>query len=418
MFFRCKGFIVVLLSTFLYFPLLCKKTVGNEVLLGIDVLIQNDFKLLWGKKVGLLTNSASRSREQKLTVEYFVNNPNFTLKAIFTPEHGFYTTIPAGKFVPDDTIYGVPLFSLYGNNRKPTPYQMSLIDVIVVDLQDVGVRSYTFISTLYNVMLASAESGVQVIVLDRPNPLGGNIVDGNVLEPEKVSFVGIIPVPYLHGCTIGELATMINEEGWLGKNGIPKRCKLTVVKMENWRREMKWEDTGLEWIPTSPNVTTPDAIRGLAMLGALGELKIFNLGVGTSLPFQFFSIPRVNFSRVRSLISKLNFDGVVFKAVYNKKSIHRSKQLGTGFQIFFDRSKDIKLFTLGMNLLFKVRKEFPELFKNDNMKSQSIEMFKKVTGTDKLFDCLIESNETKFKSLLSNGLNDFIKLRSKYLFYR
>ena len=416
MFFRKKEVLVLCLLFLLNFPLLGKKSGSNEVLLGIDVLIQSDFKLLWGKRVGLLTNSASRSRGQKLTVEHFVNNPNFELKAIFTPEHGFYTTVPAGKFVPDDSIYGVPVFSLYGNNRKPTPFQMSLVDVIVVDLQEVGVRSYTFISTLYNVMLASAESGVQVVVLDRPNPLGGNLVDGNVLEIDKASFVGIVPIPYIHGCTIGELATMINEEGWLGKNGTPKKCKLTVVKMENWRRDMKWENTGLEWIPTSPNVTSPNAVRGLAMFGALGELKIFNLGVGSNLPFQFFSIPRANFNRVQSLISKLNFDGVVFKAINSKKSIHSSKHLGMGFQVSFDSNKDAKLFSYGMTLLFEVRKKFPDLF--ENLKSQSVEMFKKVTGTDKLFDYLIDGNETKFKDYLSNGLNDFIKIRSKYLLYR
>ncbi len=393
-------------------------TKNGKLLLGIDVLIQNNFDILSGKKVGLLTNSASRSSEQKLTVEYFVNNPNFTLKAIFTPEHGFYTTIPAGKYVPDDSIYGIPVFSLYGNNRKPTLYQLSLIDIIVVDLQDIGIRSYTFISTLFYVMLAASEAGLPVVVLDRPNPLGGNLVDGNVLETDKTSFVGIIPIPYIHGCTIGELATIINEEGWLGMNGVPKKCKLTVVRMENWKRNMKWEDTGLEWVATSPNVISPNSIRGLAMLGALGELKLLNLGVGSNVPFQFISLPKVNFVRLRKVLLNLGFEGIEFRKIDDKSNSYSLKHPEKGFLVIFDRNKDIKLFSYGMILLFELKKNFPELFQEKNLKPSAVNMFKKVTGTDKLYDYLIQGDEDAFKSHLNRGLNDFLKIRSKYILYR
>ncbi|MCX7909753.1 MAG: DUF1343 domain-containing protein [Ignavibacteria bacterium] len=389
-----------------------KETNQAKVLLGIDVLIREDFRQLYGKRVGILTNSASRSSTKKMTVEYFANNPKFNLTAIFTPEHGFFTTIPAGKYVPDDSLYGVPIFSLYGNNRKPTPYQMSFVDVIVVDLQDIGVRSYTYISTLFKVMEACSEANIPIIVLDRPNPLGGNLVDGNVLEIDKTSFVGIIPIPYIHGCTIGEIALMINGEGWLKTNGTQRKCDLTVVKMEGWRREMKWEDTGLQWFQTSPNVRSVDAIRGLAMFGVLGELRLFNLGVGTEHAFQIFVVPNVSHKKLDNLMKELKFEGISFIKKQNKE-----KQ-GYEYLVRFDIDKEIKFYTNGLKLLFKLRQTFPSLFLPNKLKSSSVEMFKKVTGTDILFESLIEGNEKKFFNNISSGLEDFLKIRTKYLLYK
>lgn len=406
-----------LLSIFLFFVLglvfsQAKEQNQSKILLGIDVLIKDDFRPIYGKRVGLLTNSASRASNKKMTVEYFVNNPKFTLTAIFTPEHGFFTTVPAGKYVPDDSLYGVPIFSLYGNNRKPTPYQMSLVDIIVVDLQDIGVRSYTYISTLFKVMEACAELNIPIIVLDRPNPLGGNLVDGNVLEVEKTSFVGIIPVPYLHGMTIGEIALMINGEGWIKSNGVVRKCSLNVIKMEGWRREMVWEDTGLEWFQTSPNVKTVDAIRGLAMFGVLGELRLFNLGVGTDHAFQIFVVPNVNHKKLDALVRNLKFEGVTF--IRKPDSKHHQNE----FLVKFDIEKDIKYYSYGLILLLELRKEFPSLFSQNKIKPSSIEMFKKVTGTDVIYDCLMEGNEKKFKNYLVKGIEEFLQIRAKYLLYR
>ncbi len=380
----------------------------SKLLLGIDVLIKDDFKILQGKRVGLVANSASRTSTQKMTVEYFVHNPNFTLTAIFTPEHGFFTTIPAGESVPDDSIYGVPLFSLYGNNRKPTPYQLSLVDIIVFDLQDIGVRSYTYISTLFKVMEACAEFDIPLVILDRPNPLGGNLVDGNVTDWEKISFVSIIPIPYLHGCTIGEIALMINGEGWLKSNGTTRKCNLTIVKMEGWKRDFKWEQTGLNWFQTSPNVKTTKSIRGLAFLGPIGELSLFNLGVGTQNPFQKFEVHNVNSRKLDSLITSLKFDGIVFRKTAKKNS----------YFIDFEANADAKLYTYGMLLLLETWKNFPHLFKLERIKTKSIEMFKKVTGTDTLWQCLLDGNEKKFKSALNKGLDEFLLIRSKYLMYK
>ncbi len=385
----------------------------NRLKLGIDVLIESNFSLISGKRVGLLANSSSRASDERMTAEHFALSKNFVLTAIFTPEHGFYSSIPAGQYVPDDSIYGVPVFSLYGNNRKPTPWQMSLIDIIVVDLQDIGIRSYTFISTLFKVMEAASEANKPVIVLDRPNPLGGEVVDGNVLDPKLFSFVGIAPIPYLHGMTIAELATMFNQEGW-----IARKCELIVVRMENWNRSMQWEDTGLRWFPTSPNIVSVNSIRGAAMLGVFGELRLFNLGVGGATPFQVFSVGN---RKLNTLLNRINFlakDGVIVKPCGNEKS----KTLTHYHQIncvsfSFEKGKKIKLYTLGFKFIFAVRRSFPELFNYAKISKRSKDMFTKVTGSDKLLDAIVEGNEAKAFEILNAGVDNFLKLRENYLLY-
>lgn len=390
-----------------------------KIKLGIDVLIEQNFYLLNGKRVGLVANSASRASDERLTAEHFALARSFELTAIFTPEHGFYATVPAGQYVFDDSIYGVPVFSLYGNNRKPTPWQMSLLDIVVIDLQDIGIRSYTYISTMFKVMEAAAENGKRVIVLDRPNPLGGNLVDGNVLEKSLTSFVGIAPIPYIYGMSIGELATMFNEEGWFQTNGNRKKCDLLVVKMENWQRSMKWEDTGLNWFPTSPNIPSVDAIRGAAMLGIFGELRILNLGIGTNLPFQFIGVAGKKLHLLRKELESLKLDGIKFENSNYKNLRPKSSNLNIkGYFITFDRNKDIKLYSYGWKIIFAVRKALPELFNEAKISQEAKNMFIKVTGTRKLFDALFSGDEKNIQELLNYGLIDFFQLRSKYLLYK
>lgn len=389
-----------------------------RIKLGIDVLIEQNFSILSGLRVGLLCNSASRTSDEKLTVEHLISASHFTLTAIFTPEHGFYGTVPAGKYIPDDSIYGVPIFSLYGKNRKPTQYQMSLIDVIVVDLQDIGIRSYTFISTLAKVLESAAENNKQVIVLDRPNPLGGEIVDGNVLDTDKTSFVGIAPIAYLHGCTIGELATMFNEEGWIG-NGKKLKANLLVIKMENWHRVNTWEDTGLRWFATSPNIPSVDAIRGAAMFGVFGELHLFNLGVGTKYPFQFLALKNKNILKLGKHIKKLLPSGIQLETkYYGELKNPESKTPPIGFLFKFDKNLNTPLFTLGFKIILELRRFFPELFELNSIPNARKTMFNKVIGNERLLDSLCKSTDSIILSLANEGLNEFIKLRGKYLLYK
>ena len=241
-----------------------------RLLLGNEVLAREGFKPLLGKRVGLLTNPSGVNREGKSTIEVLRQAPGIRLVALFAPEHGVRGTMPAGKEFPDavDPQSGLPVYSLYGPGpvRKPTPKMLQQIDVLVYDLQDVGCRSYTFISTMGLAMESCGEVGVEFVVLDRPNPTGGLRVEGPGLDPRYKSLVSQWDIPYAYGLTCGELARMINGEKW-----IRKPCKLTVVPMKGWRRNMVWADTGLGWIPTSPMIPTDRSATHYTALGLLGE---------------------------------------------------------------------------------------------------------------------------------------------------
>ncbi|HZK76973.1 MAG TPA: DUF1343 domain-containing protein [Candidatus Kapabacteria bacterium] len=254
-----------------------------KVMTGLDNLVAEHFAPLKGRHVGLITNQTGRARGGAFGAELFSKSKALTLVALFAPEHGLFGTRAAG--VPSDTLErldGVPIYSLYGSTRKPTHAMLRGIDALVFDIQDAGVRPYTYLSTMIDAMESAAENKIPFYVLDRPNPLSGDRIEGNILDSSLESFVGIIPVPYLHGMTLGELAQMAKAKAWF--RGAAK-LKLTVIPMTGWKRSMYWNETGLEWIATSPNV--PDFANdvGLAMLGATGELGLLSIGIGSDFPF-------------------------------------------------------------------------------------------------------------------------------------
>jgi len=227
----------------------------DRVLTGLNRLVMSDFELLQGKRVGLITNATGVDYRLNSIVDLFYESENVNLVAMFAPEHGVRGDYTAGEYVESyiDERTGLPVYSLYGKTRKPTPEMLEGLDVLVYDIQDIGARSYTYISTMGVAMEAAAENGIGFIVLDRPNPLGGEKIEGNVAEEGYFSFVSQFPIPYVYGLTSGELARMINEEGWL-KNGV--KVDLYVMPMAGWRRDMTFEETGLEWVPTSPHIPT------------------------------------------------------------------------------------------------------------------------------------------------------------------
>jgi len=391
-----------------------------NIKLGIDVLIENHFKELNGKKVILLTNNAGRTNKGELTVQAFLKNKNLNLIALLTPEHGFYTTIPAGQKVKDDRLFGLPVYSLYWKDRKPLNKHLKKCDALVIDIQDIGIRSYTFLSTVFNTMQVCAVKNIPVYILDRPNPLGGLVIDGNTLEPEMKSFVGIIPTSYIHGCTIGELATMINKEGWLNKRNKRIRCKLKVIKMKNWHRWMQWEDTGLLWYPTSPHIPTPNAIRGAAVLGVFGELGFISIGIGTTLPFQYIGSPYLNTLKIiKSLGTKrfegLNLNPIVYEPFYG---MYSSKACN-GFLLTFPLSNLFTPYSDGFKIILAIRKNYPKLFQSKIIKQKSKKMFGKVTGNPQIFKELFNNgNDKRIIKLIHKGLNNYIKIRQKYLLYK
>ncbi|MDB6124403.1 MAG: hypothetical protein JWQ71_3396, partial [Pedosphaera sp.] len=295
--------------------LLLPATLMARVKLGNEVLAQHGFKELQGKRVGLICNPSGVNGELESTIDILRSAKCVKLVALFGPEHGIYGDVPAGDKVEKrvDQRTGLPVHSLYGDKpekRKPSPEMLAGLDALVYDLQDTGCRSYTFISSMGLAMEACGEAGIEFIVLDRPNPLGGKRVEGPAVEEKFRSFVGKWDIPYVYGMTCGELARMINGERW-----IKKTCKLTVVPLHGWKRSMIWSDTGLPWVPTSPHVPHEDSPLFQVATGMIGETGKASIGVGYTLPFQCIAAPKLDAHKMADLINSYESPGVKFVPV-------------------------------------------------------------------------------------------------------
>ena len=284
------------------------------VMLGIDVLEADGFKAIAGKKIGLLTHPAGVNRRGESTIDVLRRAPQSKLVALFGPEHGIYGDEKAGDNIADmvDKRTKLPVFSLYGKNRKPTPAQLKGIDAMVIDLQDIGSRTYTFNVVMAYTIEACFDNGVEVIVLDRPNPLGGLKVDGPPLDPEWKSGVGAFRVPYVHGLTMGELARMAKETpGVLPiSEKIRQRGKLTVIPMRGWTRSMRWPETGLKWIATSPMMPNFEATVGYAMVGPGTEIGGWSSGIGTFYPFRGIGYQKKTPEQIISELGQYHIPGI------------------------------------------------------------------------------------------------------------
>jgi uncharacterized protein YbbC (DUF1343 family) len=290
------------------------------VMLGIDVLEADGFKAIAGKKIALLTHPAGVNRRGESTLAVLRRAPQTKIVALFAPEHGFDGQIKAGDNFGDmvHAATGLPIYSLHGKNRKPTPKQLQGLDAVVIDLQDIGVRSYTFSVVMRYTMDACFQYGVEVIVLDRPNPLGGLKVDGPPLDPEHLSGIGAFPrMPYVHGLTLGEIARMA-KEGSAAISGMElteaqrAKGKLTVIPMRGWTRNMRWPDTGLKWIPTSPNVPTFDAVMGYAMVGIGTQNTEWTWGIGKDFPFRGIGFPKKTPDEIIAAMKAYKIPGIAF----------------------------------------------------------------------------------------------------------
>jgi uncharacterized protein YbbC (DUF1343 family) len=274
---------------------------------------------------------------------------------------------------------------------------------------------------MYYLIKAAAEHNKPVYILDRPNPIGGNVVDGNVLEKGRESFVGIVPIPYLHGCTFGELANMIVGESWLGKNkkGKALKANVHVIKMQNWTREMAFEDTGLTWFPTSPHIPSVDAARGAAVLGIFGELGIINIGIGTTLPFQYVGSPKFKADAVISDLQSVNglYGVSFFRARFKPFYAKYNNELCEGLILKFNNNSKFMPYKVGAILFQIIKKHHPEIFKKSAISKNSKDMFIKVTGTETYFEQLFDENNIDFASISERGLEKFRAIRKKYLIY-
>jgi uncharacterized protein YbbC (DUF1343 family) len=290
---------------------------------GIDVLKESGYACLQGKRVGLITNPTGVDKDLISTIDLLFQAPGVELVALYGPEHGVRGEAHAGHRIVSQTdpVTGLPEFSLYGATRKPTPDMLEGIDVLVYDIQDIGSRSFTYISTMGLAMEACAELDIEFVVLDRPNPIGGLKVEGCYVEDGCFTFVSQFRIPYVYGLTCGELALLLNGERMLGSGaraGESAQCKLTVIPMEGWSRDMFYDQTGLQWIASSPHI--PQAITSFfyPMSGITGDLRDVSIGVGYTLPFQLFAAVEggVDAHELAANLNNLALPGLHFRPIY------------------------------------------------------------------------------------------------------
>lgn len=345
-------------------------------MLGVDVLASRGFDLLRGKRVGLITNHTSLTGRGERTRTAMQRALGGNLTALYAPEHGIDGTIGAGIHVSTrrDSVTGLTVYSLYGPTRKPTPAMLAPIDVLVFDLQDIGCRSYTYISTMIVAMEAAAENGKQFVVLDRPNPMGGWRVEGPPLEAKWKSFVGQIPVPYVHGMTAGELAMMAASRGWMAR--VPR---LDVVKMQGWHRGMVWQDTGLRWHPTSPNIPHATSPFYYVTTGILGGATSVDIGIGTENPFGYAGGSGVNPNALLAYCQRLNTPGVSFSP-YSKNGFG-------GVRLSINPRATADLTALDVLLLAEINRLSGGKVVG-RMSGSKLNLFNKVYGSESLYSDL------------------------------
>lgn len=354
---------------------------------GVEVLRERDFEPLKGKRVGLVTNPSGVDSQLRSTIDILFNAPGVNLVALYGPEHGVRGDVYAGGKISDsvDASTGLPVYSLYGSTRKPTAEMLKDIDVIVYDIQDVGVRSYTFISTLGLVMEACAPLGIEVVVLDRPNPMGGNKIEGCYVEGPFHSFVSQYKIPYVYGLTVGELAALINEEGLnRGQKGNqqPTKCKLSVIPMEGWTRDMLYEDTRLPWVLPSPNIPFKESAVYYAASGICGELYGFmNIGVGYTLPFELFGATWVDPLALKTKLESYQLEGVSFRTIWYKPISGSLKgELVKGLQFFFTDYEKARVTEVQFYVMQAVAELWPDKKAFEIISGYGL--FDKVCGTD------------------------------------
>lgn len=392
--------------------------VFSQTQTGIEVLKKTNFEVLKNKKIGLVTNATGVDKNLRSTVDILFNAPNTTLKALFAPEHGVRGEYSAGDYVPfyNDESTNLPVYSLYGKTKKPSPEMLKGLDAIVYDIQDIGCRSYTYISTMGLVMEAAAEAGIEVIILDRPNPLGGLRTEGSLVEDGFVSFISQFKIPYLYGLTCGELANLLNEEGFL-----KKKCKLTVVKMENWQRSQTFEQTGLPWVLTSPHIPHPYSAYFYPISGLVGELQNISIGVGYTLPFQVFAVEWAKAVPLAKKMNDLQLKGVVFRPiVFKPYYTPLSGKVLQGVQVHITDYQAIESLTEIQLYFLEVLKE---MYPDQNLFSANtadrLSMFDKGSGTDKLRKEFEKNFKVAdIKSLWRKDNESFKKLAQKYWLYQ
>jgi uncharacterized protein YbbC (DUF1343 family) len=376
-----------------------------KVLAGLDVLEAQHFAGLGGKHVGVVTNHTGLDSQDRTTVEVLMHAPGVHVVALFSPEHGLSgnkdeENLASGK----DAATGLPIYSLYGDTRRPTDEMLKGIDVLIFDIQDAGVRFYTYTTTMAYCMEAAAKHKIAFFVLDRPNPLGGKILEGPMLDADKSSFTAYFPLPVRYGLTIGELAKLFNEENQI-------HCELHVITMKNWRRDYFYEDTGMRWVPPSPNLRTLNGsilYPGLEILQNAGV----SVGRGTDAPFEEFGAPWMNGDAVTSKLNNRGIDGVSFAAAgFVPVSGLYAGQNCRGVSIHVVDKHAVRSMSMGIEIATVLRDLYPAQFE--------VTKLLLLTGNSETVRDLQQGAEAQeIVQTWSQGLVDFEKTRRKYLLYK
>ena len=383
---------------------------------GIEVLKAQRFELLEGKRVGLITNPTGVDDGLRSTVDILNEAPNVELVALFGPEHGVRGDAHAGDHVGNQTdpVTGLPVYSLYGKTRKPTPEMLRGIDVLVYDIQDIGCRSFTYISTMGEAMAAAAENGIEFVVLDRPNPLGGRKVEGPLVQDGFFSCGSQYRIPYVYGLTCGELAMLLNGEGMIGKP-----CNLHVVAMEGWKRDMVYEDTGLQWIPSSPHIPQAETAFFYPASGIVGDFGYLSIGVGYTIPFQMFAAEWIDAEQFADSLNALKLPGVIFRPIHVKPfySVGQGKQLH-GVQVHLTKYPDAPLTDIQFYVMQEIARLYPDRAVLANADTARFRMMDQVTGSDYVRKTFAARN--RFEDIRAYWYKDvapFRTLSRKYYLY-
>jgi uncharacterized protein YbbC (DUF1343 family) len=389
----------------------------GAVSLGIDQLqLPRYSPLLRNKKIGVLTNQTGKDSSLQPSYKIIAKLAEASggkLSALFAPEHGLHGDEYAERALFDGmTDEKIPIHSLYGKTTKPTADMLKGITLLIYDIQDIGTRSYTYATTLFYLMEASALHNIPLLVLDRPNPINGVTVDGPLLDKDQRSFVGYIDVPYCHGMTIGELALFFNAEYQIG-------CKLQVIPMAGWKREMSYSDTGCHWVPTSPQIPESTTALYYPMTGLIGQLSLASIGIGYTLPFKVVGAPWILADPFCEQLNKQNFAGVhfvpfhfiPFHGKYAKEKCH-------GALIVITDPLQYKPVAIQFLLIGMIKTLYPSDFQQLLPKENSkIEAFQHACGTAKVYDILREKKSVVWPlmELYQKRLNNFLQKRKKYL---
>ncbi|MBP7459889.1 MAG: DUF1343 domain-containing protein [Candidatus Delongbacteria bacterium] len=382
---------------------------------GIDVFIRQAAQDYKGKTLGLISNPTGVTADLQSDIDVLVSLNDPKLIKLFGPEHGLRGDAYAGDRVDDmtDPVTGLPIYSLYGKNHKPTREMLQGVDVLLYDIQDIGSRGYTYIYTMALAMEAAAENGIEFVVLDRPSAMRADIVDGNILDPEFKSFIGMYPIAYVYGMTPGELAMYFNREFKLN-------AKLRVIKMEGYTRNMDYSETGLAWIPPSPHIPRSESAYFCAATGCMGELRTVSEGVGYTLPFELCGAEWIDGRKLASTLNQRRLPGVIFRPLVYKPYYgpFQGKNC-SGVQLILTSRAEFRPFVVQIHLLQAIHQLWPDQpFLGTLENAGRKDMFEKAAGTDQIRRAILQNQSAEqIIAAYTPALNQFLETRRQYLLY-